>query len=328
MAKALVIGASGYIGTELVRQLKERGDEVYALDLKRIDDPAIECITGDITDAQGFGKALEGRCFDVIYHTASLPGDTGQPYEMINVNVLGLLNVLEWARANPVKRFVLTGTVSAMEWYPGTKFEPPKYLPVDEEHPCNPKDMYASTKRMQELLAITYYHEFQVPTTVLRLTAVVGPRGQGGGRGWREFAEMLREGNRVAIPYFSPEEVCHFVDLRDVARMHIAVSEHPKAVGEIFSCCGKGFDSGKEFQAIVEKIVPGIKVEFGFPWSAAQGGKLYHSMDKARNLLGFEPKYDMADAVRSIKEWIDAGGLESAESGTKDDDFLSGVEKK
>ena len=175
---------------------------------------------------------------------------------------------------------------------------------------------------------MTYYHEFQVPTTVLRLTAVVGPRGQGGGRGWREFAEMLKEGKTTAIPYFSPEEVCHFVDLRDVARMHIAVSEHPKAVGEIFNCCGKGFESGKEFQAIVEKIVPGIKVEFGFPWSAAQGDKLYHSMDKAKNVLGFEPKYTMVDAVRSIKEWIDAGGLEGAESDTKDDDFLTGVEKK
>ena len=231
MAKALVIGGLGYVGSELVHQLCQRRDDVCIFDRVAGEDDSVESIQGDFTDVDSLNKALEGRTFDVIYHVASLPGDTGDPYEMMDVNVTGLLHVLEWAKAHPVKRFVVTGSLSALEWYPGTKFNPPLYMPVDEEHPARPKDMYASTKRMQELLALTYYHEFKVPTTVIRLTAVVGPAGKGGGRGYREMAKMLKEGKTIQIPHFSAEEMCQYVDIRDVARMQIAFSEHPKAVG-------------------------------------------------------------------------------------------------
>ena len=79
---------------------------------------------------------------------------------------------------------------------------PPDYMPVDEEHPCRPKDMYAATKRMQELLASVYYHEYHVPVTCLRLCAVIGPNGRGGGRGWRTIAEQLATSEYVQIPIF------------------------------------------------------------------------------------------------------------------------------
>jgi nucleoside-diphosphate-sugar epimerase len=326
MVNVLILGASGFVGTELVRQLVERGDKVCAFYHSHIADPRIDHVVGDMTNTDSVGAALKGRTFDVIYHVASLPGDTGDPYQMMNVNVHGLQNMLEWARANPVKRYVISGSISAYEWYPGTKFNPPDYMPVDENHPCRPKDMYSTSKRIQELLAMTYCRQYDVPTTVLRLTAVVGPGGKGGGRGWREFAEMLREGKKVQIPHFAPEELCHYVDLRDVGRMHIAVSEHPKAVGEVFNCCGPGPTRGAEFVEIVRKIAGGIEVECGFPWSMAQGKEISFDMGKAKRMLGFEPKYTLADSIRSIKDWIDAGGLEETEA--TDRGFVSGVEKK
>ena len=242
---------------------------------------------------------------------------------MIGVNVCGLLNVLEWARKNPVRRYVVSGSVSAYEWYPATKFNAPDYMPVDENHPCRPKDMYATSKRMQELLALTYYHQYQVPTTVLRLTAVVGPGGKGGGRGWREFAKMLKEGREVQIPHFSPEELCHYVDLRDVARMHIAAATHDRAIGDVFNCCAAEPTRGSEFADMVKRIALGISVTCGFAWSMAQGGEISFDMSKAKNLLDFEPRYTLADAVRSIKDWVDAGGLDAEQ--VVERDFGGGV---
>jgi nucleoside-diphosphate-sugar epimerase len=59
--------------------------------------------------------------------------------------------MLQIARATRVSRFVLASSISAYEWYPGTKFNPPDYMPVDERHPCRPKDMYSVSKYMQEL---------------------------------------------------------------------------------------------------------------------------------------------------------------------------------
>jgi UDP-glucuronate 4-epimerase len=311
MANVLILGASGFVGTELLRQLKGRGDTICSLYHSNIPDGEIENIQADLTKADSVNAALQNRKFDVVYHVASLPGDTGNPREMMEVNVNGVFNMLEWARCNPVKRYVVSGSISAYEWYPGTKFQAPEYMPVDENHPCRPKDMYSTSKRMQELLALTYYHQYDVPATVLRLTAVVGPGGKGGGRGWREFARMLKEGKKVQIPHFAPDELCHYVDLRDVARMHIAAAEHPGAVGEIFNCCAKEPTRGSEFIEIVKTLVPAIDVECGFAWSMAQGGEISFDMKKAKILMEYEPRYSLAEAIQSIKDWIDGGGLEN-----------------
>jgi UDP-glucose 4-epimerase len=246
---------------------------------------------------------------------------------MVTVNALGLTNMLVYARDTGAGRFVLSSSISAYEWYPGTKFNPPEYMPVDEEHPVRPKDMYSSTKRIQEILALTFYHQYGLPVTVLRLTAVVGPRGRGGGRSWREFAQKLEEGKAIQIPHFSADELCHYVDLRDVARMHIVAGEHPNAVGQIFNCCGPAPTRGSEFAAIVKDAAPGIKVEFGFPWSMAQGEEVAFDMSKARALLGFELQYTLEDSIRSIQEWVDAGGLEEAPV-EEDGAYESGVSEQ
>lgn len=328
MAVSLVVGGSGYVGRELVRQLCRRGDDVYVL--ARSDQPADVpgvWLRGDITLAETIEIALDGRRFDIIYHVASLPGDTGDSVQMVTVNALGLTNMLVYARDTGAGRFVLSGSISAYEWYPGTKFNPPEYMPVDEEHPLRPKDMYSSTKRIQEILALTFYHQYGLPVTVLRLTAVVGPRGRGGGRSWRGFAQKLEEGKTIQIPHFSADELCHYVDLRDVARMHIVAGEHPNAVGQIFNCCGPAPTRGSEFAAIVKDVAPGIKVEFGFPWSMAQGEEVAFDMSKAQALLGFEPHYTLEDSVRSIQEWVDAGGLEDAPV-EEDGAYESGVSEQ
>jgi nucleoside-diphosphate-sugar epimerase len=282
-------------------------------------------LKGDITSSESIQAALGGYSFDSIFHVASLPGDTGDPVQMVTVNLLGLTNMLVYARDTEVQRFVLSSSISAYEWYPATKFCPPDYMPVDEDHPTRPRDMYSSTKLAQEILALTFYHQYALPVTVLRLTAVVGPGGRGGGRGWREFAEKLEEGESVQIPHFSPAELCHYVDLRDVARMHIVASEHPEAVGEIFNCCGLGPTRGSEFIEIVEETVPGIKVETGFPWSMAQGGEIAFDMSKAKSLIGFEPQYTLADSVQSISDWVNGGGLEE-ERAADDAAYGSGVD--
>ena len=107
--------------------------------------------------------------------------------------------------------------------------------------------------------------------------------------------------------------------------MHVVAGEHPNAVGEIFNCCGPAAVRGSEFAGIVERAVPGIEVTTGFPWSMAQGGEISFDMSKAKRLLGFEPQYTLEDSIRSIKEWVDAGGLEEEERLESDGAFESGV---
>jgi len=164
-----------------------------------------------------------------------------------------------------------------------------------------------------------------VPTTILRLTAVIGPGGKGGGRSWFEFARMMKEGRKIQIPHFSEEEVCHYVDIRDAARMHIVAGENPKAIGEVFNCCSEKAVSGKEFEEIVKGIMPEIEVEFGFPWSMAQGNEIEFSMEKAKKVLGFEPVFSLEDSIKSIYNWVKNGGLDSKEIEQKDKKFETGI---
>jgi len=318
-------GATGFVGREVVRQLLDLKKDVTALGRKRLDED-IKFIEADFTDISKLQGVLSGKSFDCIMHIASLPGDTGNPREMMDVNINGWLNLLEYARVAGIKRVVLASSISAYEWYPATKFNPPDYMPVDENHPCRPKDMYATTKRMQELLAITYNRQYGLETCVLRLTAVIGPRGMGGGRGWREIAEQMSEGKTVKIPHFSANELCHYVDIRDVARMFIAAGEHPDAAGEIFNCCGPEPVRGYEFAEIMKSIIPGIEVEYGFPWSMAQGGEICFSMLKAEKVIGFKPIYHLVDSIKYLKQWIDSGGLEEKRSAA-DSQYGSGVKK-
>lgn len=308
MQNVLVTGVTGYVGREVVHQLLANGKSVTALGRSQPREN-ISFIQADLTKADELNLALKDKSFDCIMHLASLPGDTGDPLQMVDVNVNGLQNLLENARMMEVNRFVLASSISAYEWYPATKFNPPDYMPVDEKHPCRPQDMYSTTKRMQEELALTYYHQFNLSATVLRLTAVIGPFGRGGGRGWRKFAEQLEEGVRVEIPHFSAEELCHYVDYRDVARMHIAAAVHPAAAGQIFNCCGPNPTRGSEFIEIIRCLSPDIEVTVGFPWSMAQGGEVAFDMSKAKACMGYEPIYSVTDSIQSIKDWVDAGGL-------------------
>lgn len=106
--------------------------------------------------------------------------------------------------------------------------------------------------------------------------------------------------------------------------MFIAAAEHPKAIGEIFNCAGPEPIRGFEFAAIVKELLPDIKVEYGFPWSMAQGKEMALDMTKAEKLINFTPKYTMVETIKSIKEWIDSGGLEK--EAFKKESFEGGVE--
>ena len=127
---------------------------------------------------------------------------------------------------------------------------------------------------------------------------------------WRDFAEQLQRGDKVQLPMLSAQELSHFVDVRDVVEMLRLASSHPQAIGRVFNCCAANATRGQEFADIVEQIVPGCQAEFGYPWSMAQGEEIEFSMDKMKDLLGFEPRYTVRDSVQNIYDWVQAGGLE------------------
>ena len=121
MTKCLVVGGSGYVGRELVRQLAERGDDVHVLvRTNRLANMPGVWLKGDITRQETIQTVLGAHNFDRIYHLASLPRDTGNPIQMVTTNLLGLTHMLVYARDAQVQRFVLASTMGVYEWRPAT----------------------------------------------------------------------------------------------------------------------------------------------------------------------------------------------------------------
>lgn len=200
--KVLVTGAAGFIGFHLCSALLKRGDEVTGLDnLNDYYDPSLKTarlkelgITSIAESGTSVSKlypsfsfvkvSLEDKdklfalCdknrFDAIINMAA---QAGVRYSLINpdayirANIVGFLNVLEACRQFPVKHLVYASTSSVY----GSNTE----MPFSEHQPTNhPVSLYAATKKSNELMAHSYSHLYNIPTTGLRFFTVYGPWGR------------------------------------------------------------------------------------------------------------------------------------------------------
>ena len=177
MGLSLITGGAGFIGSNMVRFLLERGQEVRVLDnfengkrenLTEVAD-RIELIEGDIRDADTCRKATAGA--EVVYHLAALgsvPRSIKDPRSTHDVNVSGIFNVLEAARDNKVKRMVFASSSSVYGDSP--------VLPQHEGLPLAPISPYGASKAIGEIYCRAFYETYGLQTICLRYYNVFGPR--------------------------------------------------------------------------------------------------------------------------------------------------------
>ena len=201
--KILVTGAAGFIGFHLSKKLIGRGEEVIGLDnINDYYDPLLKLarlrqlgIDGEIAegkrmnstfsngfsfiklnleDKDGFDKLMKEEKFDVVVNLAAQPGvrySLVNPGAYVSSNVTGFMNVLEGCRHHSVKHLVYASTSSV--------YGANTAMPFSEHHPVNhPVSLYAATKKANELMAHTYSHLFNLPSTGLRFFTVYGPWGR------------------------------------------------------------------------------------------------------------------------------------------------------
>src|SRR3982751_211886 len=182
MAKVLVSGAGGFIGSHLVERLVREGHAVRAFihynsrnDWGNLEfaDPAvkrhIEVVAGDAADPFSVRQAMKGM--RVVYHLASLiaiPYSYVAPQSYVQTNVQGAINVLQAAREEGVERVVHTST---SECY-GTA----QYVPIDERHPLQGQSPYSASKIGADMIAESYWRSFKVPVAIIRPFNTFGPR--------------------------------------------------------------------------------------------------------------------------------------------------------
>jgi UDP-glucuronate 4-epimerase len=189
MAKFLVTGAAGFIGFHLCRQLLARGDQVVGIDnlndyysVKLKQDRLAQLVgrSGfsfrkvDLADRPAMTRVFSEDQFRVVVNLGAQAGvrySLKNPHAYVDSNLVGFVNVLEGCRHSGVGHLVYASSSSVY----GANTKMPFSVHDNVDHPFS---LYAATKKANELLAHTYSHLYQLPTTGLRFFTVYGPWGR------------------------------------------------------------------------------------------------------------------------------------------------------
>lgn len=304
MAKVLVTGGAGFIGSHLSEALLARGDEVTIIDdlsTGRIENIehlrsrakfrfAIETVMNETVMDR-----LVSEC-DIVYHLAAAVGVdliVGRPVEVIETNVLGAHIVFKIA--NRYKKKVVLS--SSSEIYGKSEDVP---FREDADRVLGPTTRsrwsYADSKAMDEFLALAYHKERQLPVVIVRLFNTVGPRQTGRyGMVVPRLVEQALCGRPMTVYGDGRQSRC-FAYVTDIVGAILNLADHPDALGEVFNL-------GSTEEVTIEELALRIKERTG-----SESSIVYVPYDRAYE-VGFE---DMRRRVPDISKARDLIGYSPA----------------
>jgi len=314
--KILVTGGAGFIGSNLVDALLERGFEVVCLDnfatghrhnLKdALANPKFSLIEGDIRSLADCKNAVEG-C-QVVFHQAALgsvPRSVTDPATTNDVNVGGFVNMLFAAKDAGVKRFVYASSSSVYGDHPA--------LPKVEEIIGKALSPYAISKQVNELYALNFSEIYGIETIGLRYFNVFGRRQDPNG----PYAAVIPKFASSFINGKSPvvngdgSYSRDFTYIDNVIEMNLLAMEttNPEAINTVYNtACGSKttiLELASTIKILLAKRLPAIET-IEIKHGSVREGDIPHSLasiDKARNLLGYDPKYNFDQGIEMAIEW-------------------------
>lgn len=306
MRDALITGGAGFIGSHLVESLLQKGVQITVVD--DLSNGSFENLRPFINDITFINMDISKNKFevigdfDVIFHLATHPRSFSlmDPYRNIEVNAKGMLNVLELARKKGSK--VVYTSNSGI-------YGEPHYLPVDENHPDDPKTPYDVTKLAAEYLAKIYYKIYDVPCIIFRLATVYGERQRVNEKlNWRpviaEFAKKVLNNESPTI-YGNGEQTRDFIYVKDVVKGLLLGAESDSGNGEvILLSTEKETSINQLLREIMEITGINVKPIYG-PSVPGDIFRMVYSYKKAKRLLGYEPSYSLQMGLRRYIGWLE-----------------------
>lgn len=301
MAKTVVTGGSGFIGSHVVDALIEAGHEVTVIDHRvkpHRDDVRFEDV--DLMDFSSVLTATRGA--EHVFHLAAVSNVNvahKYPVYATGLNVMGTAHALEAARLNGVKRFYLASTV----WvYNGA----PNGIAVDEAVPFylnGAGHIYTSSKIAAEMLCHNYQQLYGLPVTILRYGIPYGPR-------MREellmpiFIRKALRGEPLTVAG-KGDQFRKFLYVTDLARAHLLAMDE-RAANETYNIEGAQRVTVLEVaEGIREILGEQVRIEF-VPARAGDFPGKEVSFEKARRELGWEPLVDFKEGLRRTVDWFRA----------------------
>lgn len=323
MRRIIVTGGGGFIGYHLAEYLSRQPDtQVTIIDNHSrgaLDEMFAElaargnviALNEDMTQKNFYGK-LSGR-YDEIYHLAAINGTKNfyeRPYEVLRVNLLSLMNILEWCTAENCGAFLFS---SSSEAYAGTvnkfrtagEFIPSREdIPLTVEDVLNPRWSYGGSKLAGELLTINYCRTRGVPFKIIRYHNVYGVR-MGFEHVLPEFFKRVHD-KVNPFPIFGGQETRAFCAVEDAVRATEAVMLSDKCDGEIIHIG----NSSQEIKIIdllalvfdVANFHPAVEVR---PAPAGSVARRCPDTRKLFSLTGFKAKITLEEALPGMYSWYE-----------------------
>jgi len=313
----LVTGGAGFIGSHVSERLVERGESVVVVDsFDPFYDPAVKhrnletvlasgcvrLVIADICDREAVEQGIGEENIDAVIHLAARAGvrpSLERPHDYVRTNVEGTVSMLELARRRGIRAFVMGSSSSV--------YGDSTPVPFSEQEPASsPISPYAATKRAGELLCHTYAHLYGLSVICLRLFTVYGPR-QRPDLAIHKFARLMTAGK--PIPFFGDgqtERDYTYVD--DIVNgIEAAVSWSRSAAPGAFETVNLGESTTTSLAHLVDMLSGELGVTPSFSRLPSQPGdvqRTFASVDKARELLGYNPQTPMEEGIRRFVEWF------------------------
>lgn len=307
MARFLVTGGAGFIGSSLAEHLVSQGESVVILDdfstgkRENVADLGGSCklIEGSVTDLDVCRLAVAG--VDYVLHEAALPSvprSIEDPVASNDVNIAGTLNILVASRDEGVKRFVFAASSSA---YGDTE-----QLPKVETMQANPLSPYAITKYSGELYCEAFSRLFGLDTIALRYFNIFGPRQDPASQYSAVIPKFISAllGGESPVIFGDGEQSRDFTYIENVVHANLLACEAgPEAAGKVINCaCGERATLNEIAQIVKEILKSDIPVRYSEP----RPGDVKHSLaslERAEKLLGYVPKVALREGLDKLVPW-------------------------
>ena len=314
--KILITGGAGFIGSNLCEYFLGKGYQVVCLDnfvtghrhniSQHFNNPNFTLIEGDIRNSTDCQKAVEGA--DYVLHQAALgsvPRSINDPATTNDVNVSGFLNMLIAARDAKVKRFVYAASSST--------YGDSEALPKVEEVIGKPLSPYAITKYVNELYADIFSKTYGIETIGLRYFNVFGRKQDPNGAYAAVIPKFVMQLMNHESPVVNGDGTFSrdFTYIDNVILMNelAMTTQNPDAVNTVYNTAfGDRNDLNdligylKEFLSKYDAAIGEVPVIHG----PNRAGDIPHSLasiDKAKNLLGYNPKFSIKDGLKEAVDW-------------------------
>ena len=301
----LVTGADGFVASHLCEYLLNKNAKVTAL-IKRNSGGIFKNINGikdkisiKWGDTQDLSLMMEAtKEQDIVYHLAAqshVGHSIYNPYETVVNNVISTLNILEAGRKNDIKKIIHAGSSEI--------YGDPKYVPIDENHPLQPRSPYAAAKAAAENLLESYYHTYGLPVVESRFFNIYGPN-QGLDQAIPKFILQCLNERKITI-YGDGMQTRDYTFVEDAVHAYGLLGIKKGLEGKVIN-----FGAGKEItikelaELIIKLTKSKSKLHFSKKLRTGETPRLLCDPKLAKNELGWSAKIDIVTGLEKTVEYF------------------------